>query len=302
MEFLQYIREHELLPMAMLQQLCESVKEILIEENTVQPVHSPVNICGDIHGQYSDLLELFSTGGDIPETSYIFMGDYVDRGYNSCATFQLLMSLKLCYPDRITLLRGNHECREITRIYGFYAEIIQKYDSTEPWVWCTDVFDYLGIAALVDNRVLCIHGGLSPDIATIDQIRTLNRLQEVPPTGCYSDLLWSDPDNVDGFQQSPRGAGYLFGEDPVNVFNEVNGLELICRAHQMVQQGFEYMFSKKNLITVWSAPNYCYRCDNVASILQLDEGLNRTMLIFKENKEKQQKESQSGSSFPFFSF
>ncbi|KNB45025.1 phytochrome-associated serine threonine protein phosphatase [Blastocystis sp. subtype 4] len=214
------------------------------------------------------------------------------------------MSLKLwySYPDRITLLRGNHECREITRIYGFYAEIIQKYDSTEPWVWCTDVFDYLGIAALVDNRVLCIHGGLSPDIATIDQIRTLNRLQEVPPTGCYSDLLWSDPDNVDGFQQSPRGAGYLFGEDPVNVFNEVNGLELICRAHQMVQQGFEYMFSKKNLITVWSAPNYCYRCDNVASILQLDEGLNRTMLIFKENKEKQQKESQSGSSFPFFSF
>lgn len=182
----------------------------------------------------------------------------------------IVRRIQSSYPDKITLLRGNHECREITRVYGFYNEVTQKYDSSEPWVWCTEVFDYLGLAAvleyskdhfqLVDNRILCIHGGLSPEIATIDQIRTLNRLQEVPPTGCFSDLLWSDPDNVDGFQESPRGAGYLFGENPVNIvsnrefaemqFNEVNGLELICRAHQMVQQGFQYMFSKNNLITV----------------------------------------------------
>ena len=96
------------------------------------------------------------------------------------------------------------------------------------------------------------------------------------------DLLWSDPDYVDNYQESPRGAGYLFGENVVNQFNEMNGLELICRAHQMVNQGFMYMFSRKNLVTVWSAPNYCYRCENIASILSLDAHLNRTFLVFKE--------------------
>ena len=301
MEFLSYVREHGYLPMPMLKQLCEVVKEILVEENTVQPVSSPVNICGDIHGQYSDLLELFKTGGDIPDHRYIFMGDYVDRGYASCEVFQLLLCLKLCYPDKITLLRGNHESREITRVYGFYFEITHKYDSTEPWTWCTEVFDYLGVAALVDNKILCIHGGLSPSISTIDQIRTVNRLQEVPACGAFCDLLWSDPEYTDGFHESPRGAGYIFGESAVNQFTETNGLELICRAHQMVQQGFQYMFSRNNLVTVWSAPNYCYRCENVASVLLLDNNLNRTFKVFKENKEEQDKESQS-SSYSFFSF
>lgn len=304
MEFLSYIREHGHLPLQMLKQLCESVKEILIEENTVQPVSSPVNICGDIHGQYSDLLELFRTGGEVPDKSYIFMGDYVDRGYAGCEVFQLLMALKLCYPDRITILRGNHESREITRVYGFYFEVVSKYQSSEPWEWCTDVFDYLGVAAIVDERILCIHGGLSPTVATIDQIRVLNRMQEPPASGSFCDLLWSDPEYVDGFQESTRGAGYLFGESVVDKFNATNGLELVARAHQMVQQGFQYMFSGNNLVTVWSAPNYCYRCENVASILSLDECLNRTFLIFKENKEEQDKEiqSSSGASYSFFSF
>lgn len=107
-------------------------------------------------------------------------------------------------------------------------------------------------------------------------------MQEPPASGSFCDLLWSDPEYVDGFQESARGAGYLFGESVVDKFNATNGLELVARAHQMVQQGFQYMFSGNNLVTVWSAPNYCYRCENVASILQLDECLNRTFLIFKE--------------------
>ncbi len=144
----------------------------------------------------------------------------------------------------------------------------------------------------MDNKILCIHGGLSPSISTIDQvrvvrirdtqIRTVNRLQEVPACGAFCDLLWSDPEYTDGFHESPRGAGYIFGESAVNQFTETNGLELICRAHQMVQQGFQYMFSQNNLVTVWSAPNYCYRCENVASVLLLDNNLNRTFKVFKE--------------------
>lgn len=139
-------------------------------------------------------------------------------------------------------------------------------------------------------------------------------MQEPPASGSFCDLLWSDPEYVDGFQESTRGAGYLFGESVVDKFNATNGLELVARAHQMVQQGFQYMFSGNNLVTVWSAPNYCYRCENVASILSLDECLNRTFLIFKEvgvgiegdgqNKEEQDKEiqSSSGASYSFFSF
>ena len=156
------------LPERDLRILCEKVKEILIDESNVQPVSAPVTICGDIHGHFHDLLELFSKGGEIPNTRYIFMGDFVDRGYYSVETFQLLLCLKLKYPAHITLLRGNHETRQITTVYGFYDEIIRKYGNANPWKYCTDVFDYLSIGAVVEGKIFCIHGGLSPEIKTLD--------------------------------------------------------------------------------------------------------------------------------------
>eukprot|EP00344_Euplotes_crassus_P011904 CAMPEP_0196995038 /NCGR_PEP_ID=MMETSP1380-20130617/1236_1 /TAXON_ID=5936 /ORGANISM="Euplotes crassus, Strain CT5" /LENGTH=289 /DNA_ID=CAMNT_0042410599 /DNA_START=61 /DNA_END=931 /DNA_ORIENTATION=+ len=260
--------------------LCEKVKEILIEENNVQPVSAPVTICGDIHGQFYDLLELFSKGGDIPDTSYIFMGDFVDRGYNSVETFELLLALKLKYPANITLLRGNHESRQVTSVYGFYDEILRKYGNANPWKYCTDVFDYLGIAALVEGKLLCIHGGLSPDVKTIDQIRVIQRCKEIPHEGPFCDLMWSDPEDIDTWAMSPRGAGWLFGSKVTKEFNRINDLNLICRAHQLVQDGYKIWFKDQNLVTVWSAPNYCYRCGNVASILQVDENLENKYEIF----------------------
>ena len=155
--------------------ICEKVKVILMEESNVQPVCSPVTVCGDIHGQFYDLLELFEKGGEIPEKNYIFMGDFVDRGFNSVETLELLLCYKLKYPGHLTLLRGNHECRQTTTFYGFYDECVKKYGSTNVWKYCTDLFDYLNISCLIDNKVLCIHGGLSPDIKTIDQIRLIDR-------------------------------------------------------------------------------------------------------------------------------
>ncbi|KAJ5070532.1 serine/threonine-protein phosphatase [Anaeramoeba ignava] len=277
---LEQLRECKYLPENTFRELCEKVKELLLEENNVQPVKSPVTICGDIHGQFYDLLELFRIGGELPTTNYIFLGDFVDRGYYSLETFTLFLALKAKYPDRITLLRGNHESRQITQVYGFYEECLQKYGNLNPWRYACQVFDYLTLAAIVDGTVLCVHGGLSPAIKTIDQIRGINRMDEIPHEGAFCDLVWSDPEDIEGWAESPRGAGWLFGHNVTLEFSRINDLELICRAHQIVQEGYKYMFDDQKLVTVWSAPNYYYRCGNVASILELDENLNRSFKIF----------------------
>ncbi|KNC86889.1 serine/threonine-protein phosphatase 4 catalytic subunit [Sphaeroforma arctica JP610] len=274
------LRNCELIREAEVKLICAKAREILVEESNVQQVSSPVTICGDVHGQFYDVRELFKVGGDIPTTNYLFLGDFVDRGYFSVETFLLLLALKVRYPDRITLIRGNHESRQITQVYGFYDECLRKFGSVSVWRYCTEIFDYLSLSALVDNKVLCVHGGLSPSINTLDQIRTIDRKQEVPHDGAMCDLMWSDPEQMEGWGLSPRGAGYLFGGDVVAQFNAANGLDLICRAHQLVMEGYKMMFDD-SICTVWSAPNYCYRCGNVASILELDENLVRKFKIFE---------------------
>eukprot|EP00299_Pterocystis_sp_00344_P001285 c11118_g1_i1.p1 GENE.c11118_g1_i1~~c11118_g1_i1.p1 ORF type:complete len:314 (+),score=51.60 c11118_g1_i1:40-981(+) len=264
------LRKGELITEAEVKALCIKAREILVEEGNVQRVDAPVTICGDIHGQFYDLQELFKRGGECPDTNYLFMGDFVDRGFHSVETFLLLLALKVRYPDRITLIRGNHESREITQVYGFYDECLRKFGSINTWRWCTEIFDYLSLAALVEQKTFGVHGGLSPSISTLDQIRVIDRKQEVPHDGAMCDLMWSDPEDVEGWALSPRGAGYLFGGDVVADFNHRNNLDLIARAHQLVMEGFKLMFDN-SLVTVWSAPNYCYRCGNVAAILELDE-------------------------------
>lgn len=260
-------KECKYLPENDLKKLCEIVSDLLLEESNIQPVSTPVTVCGDIHGQFYDLEELFRNGGQVPDTNYIFMGDFVDRGYYSLETLTRLLTLKARWPEKITLLRGNHESRQITQVYGFYDECLSKYGNANAWKYCCQVFDLLTVAALIDEQVLCVHGGLSPDIATLDQIRSIDRNQEIPHKGAFCDLVWSDPEEVESWCISPRGAGWLFGAAITHEFMEINALKLICRAHQLVNEGYKFMFDDK-LVTVWSAPNYCYRCGNIASILQ----------------------------------
>ncbi|WFD35739.1 protein-serine/threonine phosphatase [Malassezia cuniculi] len=259
--------------------LCMRAREILIEESNIQRIDAPVTVCGDIHGQFFDLMELFRVGGMCPDTSYIFMGDFVDRGLYSVETFLLLLALKVRYPDRITLIRGNHESRQITQVYGFYDECSRKYGNMNVWRYCCDVFDYLSLGAVIDGRVFCVHGGLSPNIITLDQIRSIDRKQEVPNDGPMCDLLWSDPDDITGWGMSPRGAGFLFGGDVASAFIHTNKLDFVARAHQLILEGYKHMFNAR-IVTVWSAPNYCYRCGNIASILQLDDALNQKYETF----------------------
>jgi serine/threonine-protein phosphatase 6 catalytic subunit len=281
-KWIELLKEGKLLSEPQLKILCERVKEILMEESNVQPVSAPVVICGDIHGQFYDLLELFRVGGEIPSNRYVFLGDYVDRGYHSVETFSYLLCLKLMFPGHITLLRGNHETRYISQQYGMYLEVTKKYGNSNPWKYFTDLFDYLPMAAIIEGKIFCVHGGLSPVISCMDQIRMINRFQELPTEGPFSDLLWSDPEerDVDGWVPSNRGAGWLFGWKVVKEFNYLNDLDLICRSHQLVMEGFKTYFRDNNLLTVWSAPNYTYRMGNKATIMKVDHNLEKTFEFF----------------------
>jgi len=260
-------------------ELCTKAREVLSVESNVQPVRCPVTVCGDIHGQFHDLIELFRIGGWPPHTNYLFMGDYVDRGYNSVETVSLLVALKLRYRDRITILRGNHESRQITQVYGFYDECLRKYGNANVWKYFTDLFDYLPLTALIEKQIFCLHGGLSPSIDSLSNILEHDRVQEVPHEGPMCDLLWSDPDDRCGWGISPRGAGYTFGQDISEQFNHHNGLTLVARAHQLVMEGYNWCHDK-NVVTIFSAPNYCYRCGNQAAIMEIDEHLEYTFLQF----------------------
>jgi len=280
--------------------LCTYVRSLLLEESTAIPVQTPVTICGDVHGQFWDvlhLLRLCDGEGREGVGRYVFMGDFVDRGYYSLETVTLLFLLKTRYPQNITLLRGNHESRQITQVYGFYDECQTKFGNSAVWKAFCGCFDYLGLAAIIDDQILCVHGGLSPDVKTIDQIRVLARVQEIPHEGAFCDLMWSDPEEIDGWAVSPRGAGWLFGARVTREFLHLNDLSLLARAHQLVQEGYKHMFSsplagsssfssslgssldtsgigvggrgEEGLVTVWSAPNYCYRCGNLGSVMRL---------------------------------
>jgi len=283
---IEHLLECKPLPEAEVKALCEKAKEILTTESNVQPVRAPVTVCGDIHGQFYDLLELFKVGGKPPETNYLFMGDYVDRGFHSVECVTLLFALKVRYRDRITVLRGNHESRQITQVYGFYDECNKKYGNPNVWKFFTDLFDYVPLTATVENQFFCLHGGLSPSVDTLDHIRALDRIQEVPHEGPMCDLLWSDPDDRSGWGISPRGAGYTFGQDISEQFNHNNNLKMIARAHQLVMEGYTQTHDK-NVTTIFSAPNYCYRCGNQAAIMEVDEHLRQTYIQFDPAPKKE---------------
>jgi len=189
------------------------------------------------------------------------------------------MVLKARYPHHVTLIRGNHETRQITQTYGFYDECQNKYGNANVWRQVCRVFDLLPIACIVDDWQLCVHGGLSPDVQTLDQIATIPRDQDVPHKGAFCDLLWSDPEEVDTWGISPRGAGWLFGRSVTERFLRTNQLKMIARAHQLVQEGIKYLWDDQ-IVTVWSAPNYCYRCGNVAAVLRMSADGGREQVVF----------------------
>jgi serine/threonine-protein phosphatase PP1 catalytic subunit len=264
--------------------LCSAAKELLLSQPTLLTVPAPVNVCGDIHGQYPDLLRLFrATGAPSADNRYLFLGDYVDRGKQSVETICLLLAYKLKYPDTFFLLRGNHECSSINCSYGFLDECKKRGQGHKLWNIINGCFGYLPLAALVGKKIFCVHGGLSPELESMDQIRGVKRpLPQVPTEGLVCDLLWSDPDAADewGWGESRRDRSHTFGSDVVAEFVEKHGLAMVCRAHEVKQGGYEW-FADWKLVTVFSAPNYTGQCDNAGAVMTVNHDLTCSFHILQ---------------------
>jgi len=232
--------KHVNLTEAEIRNLCLKSREVFISQPILLELEAPIKIVGDIHGQYYDLLRLFQYGGFPPDANYLFLGDYVDRGKQSLETICLLLAYKIKYPENFFLLRGNHECASINRIYGFYDECKRRYN-IKLWKTFTDCFNCLPVAAVIDEKIFCVHGGLSPEHHSMDQVRRISRPTDVPDSGIICDLLWSDPDkDIEGWGENDRGVSFTFGGDVVAKFLKKHDLDLVCRAHQVVEDGYEF--------------------------------------------------------------
>ncbi|RKO92050.1 Metallo-dependent phosphatase-like protein [Blyttiomyces helicus] len=265
--------------------LCKRSREIFLSQPMLLELAAPVKICGDVHGQYYDLLRLFEYGGFPPEANYLFLGDYVDRGKQSLETICLLLAYKIKHPENFFILRGNHECASINKLYGFYDECKRRFNF-KTWKTFTDCFNCLPVAAIIDEKIFAMHGGLSPTLESMEQIRATERPTDVPDTGLLCDLLWSDPDkDVIGWGGNDRGVSFTFGVDVVKTFLQKHDLDLICRAHQVVEEGYEF-FANRQLVTLFSAPNYCGEFDNAGALMSVDETLMCSFQILKPATKK----------------
>lgn len=265
--------------------IIEKGTELLRKEPTLLYVDAPITLCGDVHGQYYDLMKLFEVGGDPDTTRYLFLGDYVDRGYFSIEIVLYLWSLKIWYPQSLWLLRGNHECRHLTDYFTFKAECKHKY-SERIYNACMDSFCALPLGAVLNKQFLCIHGGLSPDLRTLDDLRNLDRFREPPNHGLMCDILWADPLEDFGTEKTDehfthnhvRGCSYFFSYHAASAFLERNNLLSIIRAHEAQDAGYR-MYKKTratgfpSVMTIFSAPNYLDVYDNKAAVLKYENNV-----------------------------
>ena len=254
-----------------------------------QPVclnlESPVNVCGDIHGQYSDLIRLFEAGGYPPDVNYLFLGDYVDRGEQSIETICLLFCFKIKFSNTFFLLRGNHECASLNREYGFYDECKRRYN-VKLWKKFVDVFNCMPYTAIVEDKIIFMHGGLSPSLKNLGQLNEIIRPTDVPDEGLLCDLVWSDPEsNLKGWQMNERGVSYTFNERIIDNFLTIHNLEVLVRAHQVVEKGYEF-FNGRKCVTIFSAPNYCGEFDNAGAMMTISDDLVCGFKVFKPKMTK----------------
>jgi len=248
--------------------ICIAVREAFLSQPALVELSAPVKIVGDIHGQYTDLIRMFEMCGFPPNANFLFLGDYVDRGKQSLETILLLFCYKLKFPENFFMLRGNHECANVTRVYGFYDECKRRCN-IKVWKTFVDTFNCLPIAAIVAGKIFCVHGGLSPSLTHMDDIRQIARPTDVPDYGLLNDLLWSDPADMESdWEANERGVSYCFGKKVIMEFLQRHDFDLVCRAHMVVEDGYEF-FNDRILVTVFSAPNVSMQIVNSISSSKL---------------------------------
>lgn len=283
--FIERILKYGLLTEDEVSVVCFRVMDIMVKESNIRCIDLPVNVVGDLHGQFVDLLTVFHIKGTPASNSYVFLGDYVDRGENSLELILLLMCYKILYPEAVTLLRGNHEQASINKVYGFYDECVTKYGNSVVWSMINEVFSFFNIGCVIDGRYLCVHGGISPRV-TLQRLNRIDRFEPIGEDCILTDVLWSDPFYKLGASCNPRGSGYLFGEDVLKQFLMHNNLEMLIRSHQLAIEGYKWDFGNLCL-TVWSAPNYMGKCSNPASFLVVMKDVpisTKCLRLFKKAK------------------
>ena len=258
-------------------------RNIVKLENNIIKIQDPIVIVGDIHGQFYDLLKIIERGGELSTTKYIFLGDYVDRGSFALECVLLLFSLKINYKNTFYMLRGNHECRRLTSFFNFKRECEVKYDR-EVYDSIMECFDALPLACILNDKFVCLHGGISPDILTLNEINKFNRFTEVPKIGPLCDLLWADPVEkdeealiVDWIPNRTRGCSFIFGALAINPFLQRHSYLSVIRAHEAQLEGFKMnrwnkLIAFPSVITVFSAPNYCDVYNNKGAFIQFENG------------------------------
>lgn len=276
--------KRRVLDKAVIKALINGTMEIMKKQPVFLELIPPITLVGDIHGQFSDLLRIFETGGSPDSVNYLFLGDYVDRGNNSINVMCLLMAYKIKYPNNFFLLRGNHESAGTNRDYGFYAECQELY-SVSLWKSFNQMFDWMPVTAIIDSRILCVHGGISPDLKSINDLRKIQRPTDIPEDGLLCDLVWSDPDpSVELYGPNDRQTSCVFGKKPTRALLDKLQLDLIVRAHQAIDNGYDFPFiPDRSIVTVFSAPNYGMM-GNKAAIMHISKKMSVTFSIIHPKK------------------
>eukprot|EP00010_Vexillifera_abyssalis_P007527 CAMPEP_0201548532 /NCGR_PEP_ID=MMETSP0173_2-20130828/5085_1 /ASSEMBLY_ACC=CAM_ASM_000268 /TAXON_ID=218659 /ORGANISM="Vexillifera sp., Strain DIVA3 564/2" /LENGTH=319 /DNA_ID=CAMNT_0047957953 /DNA_START=88 /DNA_END=1047 /DNA_ORIENTATION=- len=264
----------------------EGCLALLSKEESVLSISGNVSIIGDLHGCMDSLNQVIERGGQkLTQGNYLFLGDYVDRGEHSVALLQSVLIAKLMRPEAVWLLRGNHECKEVSKVYGYLEDMKSHYESKLDADQFQSVlnlshklFNALPFAAVVDDHIFCVHGGLSETLESIESIKKLERFKDVPHEGGVTDLLWSDPGKEAKQQTSPRGAGHLWGTDFTKSFMTNNKLSCVIRSHQLVTNGYEWTHEGQ-VLTIFSAANYCGKCNNTGAFVRYEQEKKKLRVI-----------------------
>lgn len=297
MLLMQMYAKNKSIPLTDVQTLISKALSLFSTEPNLIYLEDPVCIVGDLHGQLGDLYKVLELGGSLDQMKFLFLGDYVDRGPQGVEILLILFALKIKFPNKIFLLRGNHETRNATSTYGFRDECARKYNH-EIWLQLMSLFDKMPLAAVINGNFFAVHGGLSPELARAVDLNRVNREIEPPIHGLVTDLIWSDPSDLVSKQNweynEVRGCGYLFGPEETSSFLKTNNLSMIIRAHQCVDSGFEcktYDSNSPVVVTLFSAEDYCGAKNlgaimqiqnNSLNIIQFDFGLKSRDMLFQD--------------------